>query len=414
MQDTPFGNIPDDWGLDTINDACEVVTDYVANGSFKSLADNVVYQDHEDSTVLIRLVDYNNGFNGNFVYVNDHAYEFLAKSKLFGDEIIISNVGANVGTVFRCPHLDKQMTLGPNSVMLKFKQNDDFYFYWLKSPAGQHMLQSIVTGSAQPKFNKTNLRQVIIPVPPEDVQKKIADILLSIDNKIDNNNQINRNLSEQAQAIYESWFVSFEKFGGVVPLDWEEGVLGDIAEIKTTSFKPDKEPDVIVEHYSIPALDEKHFPVFELAEGIKSNKYLLNKNSVMISKLNPDTKRIWRPLCLSDKPVCSTEFIVFEAKNKKNKDFIFSILDSDKFSNHLCSHVTGSTGSRQRAVPKATLDFKVLIPPQELIEQFCSIVTPIYDSIGVNEIENQRLSELRDSLLPKLMSGELDVSDLDI
>lgn len=200
----------------------------------------------------------------------------------------------------------------------------------------------------------------------------------------------------------------------MVPLDWDNGVLGDIAEIKTTSFKPDKEPSVLVEHYSIPALDEKHFPVFELADGIKSNKYLLNKNSVMISKLNPDTKRIWRPLCLSDKPVCSTEFIVFEAKNKKNKDFIFSILDSDKFSNHLCSHVTGSTGSRQRAVPKATLDFKVLIPPQGLIEQFCSIVTPIYDLIGVNEIENQRLSKLRDSLLPKLMSGELDVSDLDI
>ena len=200
----------------------------------------------------------------------------------------------------------------------------------------------------------------------------------------------------------------------MAPLDWDNGVLGDIAEIKTTSFKPDKEPGVLVEHYSIPALDEKHFPVFELAEGIKSNKYLLNKNSVMISKLNPDTKRIWRPLCLSGKPVCSTEFIVFEAKNKKNKDFIFSILDSDKFSNHLCSHVTGSTGSRQRAVPKATLDFKVLIPPQGLIEQFCSIVTPIYDLIGVYEIENHRLLKLRDSLLPKLMSGELDVSNLDI
>lgn len=64
---------------------------------------------------------------------------------------------------------------------------------------------------------------------------------------------------EQAQAIYESWFVSFEKFGGVAPLDWEEGVLGDIAEIKTTSFKPDKEPDVIVEHYSIPALDGYYY-----------------------------------------------------------------------------------------------------------------------------------------------------------
>lgn len=279
----------------------------------------------------------------------------------------------------------------------------------------QNFIQSIAYGtSTQPNMKINDFLRYSFEYQNLEIQKKIVDIIDTIDKKIKNNTAINRNLSEQAQAIYESWFVSFEKFGGVAPLDWKDGVLGDIAEIKTTSFKPDKEPDVIVEHYSIPALDEKHFPVFELAEGIKSNKYLLNKNSVMISKLNPDTKRIWRPLCLSDKPVCSTEFIVFEAKNKKNKDFIFSILDSDKFSNHLCSHVTGSTGSRQRAVPKATLDFKVLIPPQELIEQFCSIVTPIYDSIEVNEIENQRLSELRDSLLPKLMSGELDVSDLDI
>ena len=269
-------------------------------------------------------------------------------------------------------------------------------------------------GTSIPSLRIETLNRLELYIPPVSEQKKILSFIEPIEEKIDINSRINRNLSEQAQAIYESWFVSFEKFGGMVPLDWGEGVLGDIAEIKTTTFKPDKEPDVIVEHYSIPALDEKHFPIFELAEGIKSNKYLLNKNSVMISKLNPDIKRIWRPMCLSDRSVCSTEFIVFEAKNKKNKDFIFSILDSDNFSNHLCSHVTGSTGSRQRAVPKATLDFKVLIPPSEVIEQFCSMVTPIYDLIGVNEIENQRLSELRDSLLPKLMSGELNVSSLNI
>lgn len=269
-------------------------------------------------------------------------------------------------------------------------------------------------GTSIPSLRIETLNRLELYIPPLSEQKKILSFIEPIEEKIDINSRINRNLSEQAQAIYESWFVSFEKFGGMVPLDWGEGVLGDIAEIKTTTFKPDKEPDVIVEHYSIPALDEKHFPIFELAEGIKSNKYLLNKNSVMISKLNPDIKRIWRPMCLSDRSVCSTEFIVFEAKNKKNKDFIFSILDSDNFSNHLCSHVTGSTGSRQRAVPKATLDFKVLIPPSEVIEQFCSMVTPIYDLIGVNEIENQRLSELRDSLLPKLMSGELNVSSLNI
>ena len=241
-------------------------------------------------------------------------------------------------------------------------------------------------GTSIPSLRIETLNRLELYIPPLSEQKKILSFIEPIEEKIDINSRINRNLSEQAQAIYESWFVSFEKFGGMVPLDWGEGVLGDIAEIKTTTFKPDKEPDVIVEHYSIPALDEKHFPIFELAEGIKSNKYLLNKNSVMISKLNPDIKRIWRPMCLSDRSVCSTEFIVFEAKNKKNKDFIFSILDSDNFSNHLCSHVTGSTGSRQRAVPKATLDFKVLIPPSEVIEQFCSMVTPIYDLIGESEI----------------------------
>ena len=246
-------------------------------------------------------------------------------------------------------------------------------------------------GTSIPSLRIETLNRLELYIPPLSEQKKILSFIEPIEEKIDINSRINRNLSEQAQAIYESWFVSFEKFGGMVPLDWGEGVLGDIAEIKTTTFKPDKEPDVIVEHYSIPALDEKHFPIFELAEGIKSNKYLLNKNSVMISKLNPDIKRIWRPMCLSDRSVCSTEFIVFEAKNKKNKDFIFSILDSDNFSNHLCSHVTGSTGSRQRAVPKATLDFKVLIPPSEVIEQFCSMVTPIYDLIGVNEIEIVRV-----------------------
>lgn len=208
--------------------------------------------------------------------------------------------------------------------------------------------------------------------------------------------------------------MDYAHYDGIVPSDWCEGILGDIAEIKTTSFKPEKEPDIIVEHYSIPALDEKHFPVFEVAGGIKSNKYLLTKQSVMISKLNPDTKRIWRPLCMSDRPVCSTEFIVYEAKIQKNKDFLYSILDSDAFSNYLCSNVTGSTGSRQRAIPKATLGFEIKIPPQSVIDEFCATVTPLYDLMASNEIENQRLAELRDSLLPKLMSGELDVLNLEI
>ena len=199
-----------------------------------------------------------------------------------------------------------------------------------------------------------------------------------------------------------------------MPSDWQTASLGQIAVIKTDSWSPAKNHNDVVEHYSIPAYDEKHFPVFESATDIKSNKYILTPDSVMISKLNPDTKRIWRPMCLSPKSVCSTEFIVYEARKIGQKDFVYSILDSVPFFNYLCAHTTGSTNSRQRATPKATLDFSFQLPPDNIIEDFCQLVTPMYDLITSNIVENQSLAQTRDSLLPRLMSGELNVSELDI
>ncbi len=194
-KETEIGTIPEHWDVLPIKEVTDIVTDYVANGSFASLAKNVTYKDEEDVAVLIRLVDYNNSFAGKFVFIDEHAYEFLSKSKLYGNEIIISNVGANVGTVFRCPVLPYKMSLAPNSIMVKFKENDDFYFHWLRGYNGQQMLKSIVTGSAQPKFNKTNFREMSVPVPPIVEQNKIASILNLIEQKIDINRSINDNLA---------------------------------------------------------------------------------------------------------------------------------------------------------------------------------------------------------------------------
>ena len=118
---TKLGVIPSNWEVKPIKEIAETVTDYVANGSFASLAKNVTYKNEEDVAVLIRLVDFNNRFQGGFVFIDEHAYQFLTKSKLFGDEIIISNVGANVGTVFRCPKLPYKMSLAPNSINLTRK-----------------------------------------------------------------------------------------------------------------------------------------------------------------------------------------------------------------------------------------------------------------------------------------------------
>ena len=237
-KDTPFGKIPNSWGMAKISEITKVVTDYVANGSFASLAKNVNYKDTEDVAVLIRLVDYNNNFNGSFVFIDEHAYEFLAKSKLYGGEIIISNVGANVGTIFRCPHLPYKMSLAPNAIMVRFKGNDSFYYHWLKGHYGQKMLKSIVTGSAQPKFNKTNFRDMLAPVPPIDIQNKIAKILDTIEQKIEQNKTINKNLEQQAQAIFKSWFVDFEPFGGKMPAEWRMGTVSEIIELHDSKRVP--------------------------------------------------------------------------------------------------------------------------------------------------------------------------------
>ncbi len=267
-------------------------------------------------------------------------------------------------------------------------------------------------GTTIQSLRTETLKRIELEIPVIEEQRIILDYLSKLDDKIALNTKINENLEQQAQAIFKSWFIDFEPFGGVMPDDWQVTTLGNIAKISTKSINPLKQPELYLEHYSIPAYDEQHYPIFEYASEIKSNKYILTKDSVMISKLNPNTKRIWRPLCLSDKPVCSTEFIVYEAVNSKHKDYIYSLIDSQEFSDFLCAHTTGSTNSRQRATPKTTLDFSCVLPTEDIISQFCGIVTPIYDRIGTNLIENQRLAGLRDTLLPKLMNGEIDVSQV--
>lgn len=412
FKQTEIGCIPEHWKVLPIRDVTMAVTDYVANGSFASLAANVSYKDDKDVAVLIRLVDYNNNFQGNFVYIDDHAYNFLSKSKLYGGEIIISNVGANVGTVFRCPTLPYKMSLAPNSIMVKFNENNDFYFHWLKSRNGQQMIKSIVTGSAQPKFNKTNFRQMLVPVPPIEEQNRIAAILNAIDDKINKNRQINDNLQQQAQAIYHERFETVSP--NDLPSDWRIVTLGEVATISNKSFNPLKEPEILLEHYSIPAFDEARFPVFELSTSIKSNKFIIDASCFMISKLNPTTKRVWKPYCLTGNAVCSTEFIVYKAKDNTITDFLYSVIDSNSFSDFMCSHVTGSTGSRQRTTPSDTLAYELILPSEDELAEFQSLVSPMYAQIRINAIENDRLKRLRDSLLPKLMSGEIDVSDIQL
>jgi type I restriction enzyme, S subunit len=190
----------EDWESLKIKDFDVTVTDFVANGSFASLAENVTYKSVPDYAILIRLTDFNNNFNGEFVYVDKQAYNFLNKSKLFGGEIIISNVGAYSGTVFKCPILNRPMTLGPNSIVLKSNFNNYFYLLF-KSTYGKFLLDGIISGSAQPKFNKTAFRDIQISFPSTDYLIEFENLIKSYFDKIDKNIAQIRTLSTLRETL---------------------------------------------------------------------------------------------------------------------------------------------------------------------------------------------------------------------
>jgi type I restriction enzyme, S subunit len=297
------------------------------------------------------------------------------------NSVIIAMYGATAGKVCinKIPLTTNQACC---NLTIDYKIADyRFVYYYI---ANNYLeLSSLANGGAQQNLNAKIIKDFPITLPSLLVQNKICDILTSLDDKIELNNQINANLEQQAQAIFKSWFFDFEPFKdsefieselGLIPKGWCITQLDQCVELSSKAFNPNKNPRVFIELYSIPAFDENKFPVFEFSDNIKSNKYIVEKNNFVISKLNPTTKRIWRPYCLTKLAVCSTEFLVFSCKEKSHKSFFYSLIDSQGYYDFLNSYVTGSTGSRQRVIPSNALLFTFAVPPQKIISEYCNIV----------------------------------------
>lgn len=404
-KETVLGRIPESWDVLPIKEVTRVVTDYVANGSFASLAENVIYRSEEDVAVIIRLVDYNRDFHGEFVFIDESAYEFLGKSKLFGGEIIISNVGANVGTVFRCPKLPYKMSLAPNAIMIQFIGNDDFYFHWLRSHAGQQMLKSLVTGSAQPKFNKTNFRAMSVPVPPLETQDKIASILNALDDKIELNKKINKNLEEQSKELFKNWFIDFSPFtsDSNLPENWRIGTVGDIVQLHDAKRIPlsgserDKMQKIYPYYGATSLMDYVENYLFD---GIY---LLLGEDGTVVDNLGfPILQYIHGKFWVNN----HAHIITGKAGFSVEALYLFFSLTNIK------AIVTGAV--QQKVSQQNLKKVPAIIPNEDVLRAFDKLIQPIFAQIRNLRDENARLANLRDCLLPKLMSGELNVSDIDL
>ena len=282
----------------------------------------------------------------------------------------------------------------------------DFIYYLICSDLIRNpAIKSMVGSSGRQRVQANVLENLELNIPDIKTQRKIGNILKALDNKIELNEKINQNLEAQAQAIFKSWFVDFEPFGGKMPKDWEIGKLGDIAYItmgQSPNGRSYNEEKIGCKFFQGRAEFGERFPQERLYTT--EPKRIAKKNDILLSVRAPvgdfniafDDCCIGRGLCsIRSKTNCQS-FVLYTIWGAHGKLDLFN-----------------GEGTVFGSINKNSLnDLEVVIPSVEKMRQFEDIASSLDNQIRKNFLENERLAQLRDALLPKLMSGEIDVSEV--
>lgn len=429
------------------------VSDYVANGSFAALKENVSYSGSPDHAVLVRLVDHNSAWQGTKVYVSESAYQFLRKSSLEHGDIVVANVGANAGTVFRVPTLDRPATLGPNAVRVRPRAgaelDRDYLYYWLLSPTGQEKLRGITSGSAQPKFNKTDMRALGIQLPPLSDQIAKAKLLSALDDRIDLLRQTNATLEAIAQALFKSWFVDFDPVRakaegrdpegmdpataalfpsefeeselGMIPKGWSIRAVGDVATIiRGRSYKSSELADSDTALVTLKSFNRgggfrrdgfkpytgQFKPEQEVFEGdcivahtdVTQQAELIGRSAVVTR--SPLYSRLVASLDVG---------IVRPKTDELTSIFLSALVGGDRYVSHIKGYTSGTTVLH---LSKDGLPgFKFACPSPGLVKAYSDLAFAMFQRQATNIAIQESLAELRDTLLPRLISGKLRLPD---
>lgn len=336
------------------------------------------------------------------------APEIAAKHKrtlLEGGELLYSVVGA-LGECAVVPEELRGWNVARAVSVLRVdpKVGAPWVMYSLQTPWIKDLIESWANTTVQKTLNLRDLAKVPIALPTEEEREDILNLLGALDDKIELNRRMNATLEAMAQAVFKEWFVDGAKE------EWEENSLSSLFTISKASVNPGASPETVFDHYSIPAFDDGRLPKQELGDAIKSNKFTVPDGCILISKLNPRFPRVWLPVLDGDRQaITSTEFIVCILKSKELREFVYGLFTSHGFASEFNNMATGSTGSHQRVRPESMLKMATLIADRSTIKAYSTLVRPMLERISANITESRTLAALRDTLLPKLMRGEVKV-----
>lgn len=341
--------------------------------------------------------------------------------------IIVGRKGT-VGTVylsevpFYC--IDTAYYILPNDDIYNFK----YLYYRLKSLG----LNKLNEDSAVPGLNRDNAYSQEFNLPPLDEQKRIADVLSALDDKIEINNKINENLEAQAQAIFKQWFVDFEfpdsegkqyksnggKFIdselGQIPEGWKVGTLGDVTSeiIRGFTSKYVEKSNLINLNQKVNQgriLDKQYYKYLDENYEVPPNKFL-RKKDILLNSLGQGTLgRIHYFMENANNIVADQHITIIRTDNNNlSSPYLYLLLSSDLYKTVFESKISGSTGMLMLNISMVR-NTDIIVPKADLNVEFDEIINCLFEKINANIMENQTLSGIRDSLLPRLMNGAVRV-----
>lgn len=411
--ETELGNLPPEWVVKTVE---ELVQEKVLAKPLDGNHGNIHPKGTDfvnEGIPFIMASDINNGKVDlvNCKFISKKQADSLQKGFSKTGDVLLTHKASlgRTAIVQESPYpyimLTPQVTyyriLNQNRLVNKYLK------YYFDSPVFQNTLVNHGdSGSTRAYVGITAQRELPVIYPPIEIQSSISQTLGSLDDKIDLLHRQNETLEKMAETLFRQWFVE------EADESWEEGVLGDYAEHSKVSVKPSGNPLLLFAHHSIPGFDNGKEPVYELGKEIRSNKYEVIENTILFSKLNPHKdKRVWLILeNVPDNSICSTEFQVLKPMTTDNLYFIYGWLTNSINYREIASGVGGTSGSHQRISPNTIFSFPTPRVPDEILVNYAELVKPIFQRQQSNQTQIRSLTSLRDTLLPKLMSGEVRVN----